>query len=84
MAIAKTNRQLTLVQRVIGVWLQEQVLQADHNGVEIEDRFPVFSEDVQANIAFQVDVRVIDLHVKNCEPPNDKAAGGGWVPWGYI
>lgn len=42
---------LTLIQWVVGVWLQEEVLKADHYGVEVENRFPVLSQDVQAHIS---------------------------------
>ena len=36
-------------------------LHANNDGIEIEDWFPIFSEDVQTDIAFQIDVRVVDL-----------------------
>lgn len=52
---------LTFVQGIICVWLQEEILQTDHHGVEVKDRFPILAEDVQANIALQVHVWVIDL-----------------------
>ena len=42
---------LTLVQGVVGVRLQEEVLKADHDGVEVENGFPILSEDVQADIS---------------------------------
>ena len=32
-----------------------------HDGVEVQHRLPVFSEDVKADIPFQVDIRMIDL-----------------------
>lgn len=51
----------TFVERIIGIRLEEQVLQADHDRVEVEDGLPIFAEDVEADIAFQVDVRVVDL-----------------------
>jgi hypothetical protein len=37
---------LTFVQRIIRVRLQEQILQANHDRVEIQNRLPVFSENV--------------------------------------
>jgi hypothetical protein len=50
-----------LVQRVAGVGLEEEELQADDYGVEVEDRLPVFAQDVEADVALEVDVRVVDL-----------------------
>ena len=51
----------TLVQRIIRIGLEEQVLQANHDGIEIQHRFPVFSEDIQTDISLQVNIWVIDL-----------------------
>jgi hypothetical protein len=57
----ETKRKRTLVERVIGVRFEEQVLQSDHDGVEVENGFPVFAKDVQAHVALEVEVRVVDL-----------------------
>lgn len=51
----------TLVQRVVGVGFEEEVLQSDHDGVEVEDGLPVFAQDVQAHVSFEVKVGVVDL-----------------------
>jgi hypothetical protein len=53
--------QHTLVQWIVRVRLQEQVLEADHNRVEVEHWFPVFTEDVQAYVALEVYVGVVNL-----------------------
>lgn len=50
-----------LVQRVASVGLKEEELQTDDHGVEVEDRLPVFAQDVQADVALEIDVRVVDL-----------------------
>lgn len=50
-----------LVQRVAGVGLEEEELQADDDGVEVENGLPVFAQDVEADIALEVDVGVVDL-----------------------
>jgi hypothetical protein len=39
-------------------------LKANHDGVEIEDRLPIFSQDVETNVAFKVNIRVVDLNVR--------------------
>ena len=52
---------LAFVQGVIRVWLQEEVLQTNHHGVQVKHGFPIFAEDVQADVALQVHVGVIDL-----------------------
>jgi hypothetical protein len=53
--------QHTLVQWIVRVRLQEQVLEADHNRVEVKHWFPVFTEDVQAYVALEVYVGVVNL-----------------------
>jgi len=55
------ERRRTLVERVVGVGLEEQVLEADHDGVEVQDGLPVLAQDVEANVALEVEVRVVDL-----------------------
>lgn len=50
-----------LVQRVSRVGLQEEVLEPDHDRVEVQDGLPVFAEDVEADVAFEVDVGMVDL-----------------------
>lgn len=37
-------------------------MEADHDGVEIEDGLPIFSQDVKTDIAFQVNIRVVNLN----------------------
>lgn len=49
------------VEWIIGIRLEEQVLQTNHDRVEIKDRFPVLTKDIETHVAIQVDVRVIDL-----------------------
>jgi len=49
------------VQRIIRVRLKKKVLQSDHNRVEIENWFPIFSKDVQAYIALKVDIWMINF-----------------------
>lgn len=51
----------TFVEWIIGIRLEEQVLQTNHDRVEIKDRFPVLTKDIETHVAIQVDVRVIDL-----------------------
>ena len=48
-----------LVERVLGVGLQEEVLQPVHDGVDGQHGLPVLAEDVQADVALQVDVGVV-------------------------
>lgn len=50
-----------LVQRVIRIGLQEQVLQTVHDRVDGQHGFPVLPQNVQADIALQIDIRVIDF-----------------------
>ena len=50
-----------LVQGIAGVGLEEEELQANDDGVEIEDGLPVLAQDVEADVAVEVDVGVVDL-----------------------
>jgi len=36
----------TLVQWIIGVWFEEEVLQANHDSVKVEYGLPVLAQDV--------------------------------------
>lgn len=49
------------VQRIASIRLEEQELQPHNHRIQIEHRFPIFSENVQTDIAFEVDVGVVDL-----------------------
>ena len=49
-----------LVEGVVGVGLQEQVLKAVDDGVNGQDRFPVFAQNVETHVALQIDVGVVD------------------------
>ncbi|CAG8538328.1 11348_t:CDS:10 [Acaulospora colombiana] len=44
-----------------GKKLLEEVLQPNHDRVEIEHRLPVLSEDVEANIAFEIHIWMVNL-----------------------
>jgi hypothetical protein len=52
-----------LVQGVIGIWVEEEELQAVDHGGDGEDGLPVLAEDVEADVAVEVDVGVVDLFV---------------------
>lgn len=50
-----------LVERIAGVGLEEQKLQAHNHRVEVQHGLPVLAQDVQAHVALEVDVRVVDF-----------------------
>lgn len=50
-----------LVEGITGVGLEEEELQTNDHGVEVEDRLPVFSQNVQTDVAFEIDVGMVDL-----------------------
>lgn len=50
-----------LVQRITRIRLEEQELQPDHHRVQIQHGLPVLAQDVQAHVALEVDVGVVDL-----------------------
>lgn len=51
----------TLVQGIVRIWFEEEVLQSNHHRIQVEHRFPVFSKDVQTNVALEVDIWMINL-----------------------
>lgn len=42
---------------------QKQILQSVDNGIDCQDGLPVLAQDVQADVALQIDVRMIDLRL---------------------
>ncbi len=53
----------TFVQGIVRVGLEEEILQSDHDRIKVQNRLPVFSENVQANVALEINVGVVDLQV---------------------
>ena len=53
--------EFTLVQRIVRIRFEEEVLQSNHHRIQVEHGLPVFSKDVQTNIALEVDIRMVDL-----------------------
>lgn len=41
---------------------REQMVESINNSIDIENRFPIFPQDVEADISFQVNVWMVDLH----------------------
>jgi hypothetical protein len=54
-------QRLTFVQRIVCVRLQEKILNTDHDCVEVEYRFPIFSQNVEADVSRQIQIGVVDL-----------------------
>mmetsp|Transcript_26611 Transcript_26611/g.86135 ORF Transcript_26611/g.86135 Transcript_26611/m.86135 type:complete len:231 (-) Transcript_26611:166-858(-) len=52
-----------LVEGVVGVGFVEEVDEAVDDGVDVEDGLPVLAEDVEADVALEVDVRVEDARL---------------------
>ena len=50
-----------LVQRIGRIRLQKQKLQPHNHGVQVQHGLPVLAQDVQADVALEVDVRVVNL-----------------------
>ena len=59
--VGTSKRSHTLVERVVCVRLEEEELKSDRNAVQVEYRFPVFTQDVQADVPFEINVGVVDL-----------------------
>ena len=51
----------TFIERIVRIWLQEQVLKTDQDRVEVEHWLPVLTQNVQANVPLEVNVWMVDL-----------------------
>lgn len=67
----------TFVERVVGIWLEEEVLETHHDGVEVEDGLPVLAEDVEAHVALEVEVGVVDLRERGVFRGEGGESAGG-------
>lgn len=50
-----------LVERVTSIRLEEQKLQSYYDRIQVQNGLPVLAQDVEANLALEVDIRVVDL-----------------------
>lgn len=73
---------VTFVQRIIRVRLQEEILNPDHDSVEIENGLPVFSQDIQAHIPREIQVGMVNLHTHGQRESGRCAEGTGNVVMG--
>lgn len=53
-----------LVERVIGIGLQEERHQAEEHGAQRQHGLPVRAQNVQADTTVPVNVRVVDLYLR--------------------
>ena len=60
--LAELGRGL-VVQWVVGVGLQEEENQSHDHIADVKDGFPVRSQNIQANVAFHIDVGVVNICV---------------------
>jgi hypothetical protein len=58
--ISEDSRSI-MVQGILVIGLNEKKVQTIYNGIDIQDRLPVFTQDIQADISVQVNIRVINL-----------------------
>lgn len=56
--------EFTLVQRIVRIWFEEEVLQSNHHRIQVEYWFPVFSKNVQTNVALEINIWMVDLKRK--------------------
>ena len=67
--LLKAGRVLTelsrcfMIERVVGVWLEEEENQAHDDVSNIEYGLPVCSQNIQAHVAICVDVRMVDVRI---------------------
>ena len=43
---------------------REKMEESIDNSVDVKNRFPVFTQDVEANVSFQINIGMINLHKK--------------------
>ena len=50
-----------VIERIVGIWFVKQVDETVNDGINIQDWFPVLSQNVQAHFALQINVGMINL-----------------------
>ena len=50
--------------RLIILFYREKMEESIDNSVNVKNRFPVFTQDVEANVSFQINIGMINLHKK--------------------
>lgn len=50
-----------MVQRILIVWLRKKKVKAINNSVDVENRLPIFTQNVQAYISFQINIWMVYL-----------------------
>lgn len=55
------EKNFTFVEWIRWVWLDEEKLKTNHDRIEVQNRFPVFSQDVETDVAFEINIRMIYL-----------------------
>lgn len=50
-----------LVERIGSIRLEEEELHANDDSIEVENWFPVLSQDVETDVALEIDVWMVDL-----------------------
>ena len=49
-----------MIERVVGIGLVKEINETLNDGIDVEDGLPVFTEDVETDLALEVDVRMVD------------------------
>ena len=65
--VVSEHRSRLGVERVVGVGVQKQELQSVYHGRYGKHWLPVLAENVQAYVAIQIDVRVVNLIMMNID-----------------
>ena len=60
-----TDRKDKLLEECNREYYRKQMILSINNSIDVEDRIPVPAKYVQANIPFQINIRMVDLHVKH-------------------
>lgn len=68
---------------------REKKIQAIHNGVDIQDRLPILTQNVQAHIPLQVNIRMVNLtcyqyEILEVRATNNILAPGRKYKWSSI
>ena len=51
--------------RLIILFYREKMEESIDNSVNVKNRFPVFTQDVEANVSFQIDIGMINLKTEH-------------------
>lgn len=49
-----------MIERIVGIGLIKQINESINDGIDVQDGLPILTEDVETDLALQIDVGMVD------------------------